>query len=50
MFGHNDLSNDQTSLISEGVTDIRINIHLAGIKPDNTTHVVHEDTTSGHSS
>jgi hypothetical protein len=30
--------------------EIRINIHLARAKPNNTTHVVHEDITSGNNS
>jgi hypothetical protein len=38
------------SPISEGVAEIRIVYTLQGIKPNNTTHVVHEDTTSDHSS
>jgi hypothetical protein len=38
------------SPISKGVVEIRINIHLARVKPDNMTLESHEDTTSGHSS
>jgi hypothetical protein len=40
----------KTSPISEGVAEIRIIYTFQGIKCDNMTHVVHEDTTSGHSS
>jgi hypothetical protein len=32
------------------VVEIQINIHLARAKPDNMTHVVHEDITSGNNS
>jgi hypothetical protein len=39
MFGHS----DQASPISEGVVEIRINIHLAKDKPDNMTHMSNED-------
>jgi hypothetical protein len=42
--------NEQVSPISKGSTEIRIIYNLVGEKPDNTTHVSHEGTTSGHSS
>jgi hypothetical protein len=41
--------NKKVSPISEGFTEIRINLHLAWEKPDNTTHMRHEGITSGHS-
>jgi hypothetical protein len=40
----------KTSPISDGVKEIRIIYTFQGIKRDNMTHVVHENTTSGHSS
>jgi hypothetical protein len=40
---------EQASPISEDVTEIQINSHLAREKyPDNTTHVSHEGNTSGY--
>jgi hypothetical protein len=33
--------------MTEGVVEIRIDIHLARGQPDNMTHVSHEGTTSG---
>jgi hypothetical protein len=42
--------NKQVSPISEGFTEIRINLHLAREISDNTTHVSHEGTTNSHSS
>jgi hypothetical protein len=42
--------NKQVSLMSEGFTDIQINLHLARKKSDNTTHMSNEGTMSGHSS
>jgi hypothetical protein len=44
MFEHS----EQASPISEGVTEIRINSHLARYQPGNTTHVSHEGNTSDH--
>jgi hypothetical protein len=42
---------EQASLIFEGAAEIRISIHLSREKkPDNTTHVGQEGTTSGYSS
>jgi hypothetical protein len=40
----------KSSHISDDVMEIPIIYILQGMKPDNTTHMVHEDTTSGHSS
>jgi hypothetical protein len=42
--------NKQVSPMSEGFTDIQINLHLARKKSDNTTHMSNEGTMSGHSS
>jgi hypothetical protein len=44
MFGHN----EQASPISEGITAIRINSHVAREKPANTRHASHEGNTSDH--
>jgi hypothetical protein len=40
--------NEQASSISDGVVEIRINIHLAREQHDDMTHVSHIDTTSSH--
>jgi hypothetical protein len=42
--------NKQVSLISRGFMEIRINLHLASEKPDNTTHMSYKGTTGSHSS
>jgi hypothetical protein len=38
---------EQASPIFVGVVEIRISMHLAREKPDNTTHAGQEGTTSG---